>query len=237
MIIFLAGGWLAPRGRPLYHRSTIGGATPAPYRTALLAYCVFCSIIAGREPAQVFYEDEEFIVFRNVLRWLPVMLLGVPKQHLSQNELWSNIGRLSGIAARFGRKFCPNGFRIVSNFGWDALQSQPHAHVHIIGGGSMDAVTGLTGPEEPVLEKDGFRIVRRRSGWPPVALIAQPFEEIDQDSFFEDLGGVGPELVRLGHELCPYGFRLAADFGWDALQAIPGGHIYLLGGTELGHYV
>jgi diadenosine tetraphosphate (Ap4A) HIT family hydrolase len=28
----------------------------------------------------------------------------------------------------------PNGFRILSNFGPDGLQSQSHAHIHVIGG-------------------------------------------------------------------------------------------------------
>jgi len=28
----------------------------------------------------------------------------------------------------------PNGFRILSNFGRDGLQSQSHGHLHVIGG-------------------------------------------------------------------------------------------------------
>src|SRR5436309_2296964 len=82
---------------PIPHRTIdLPQAGPTPHRTgrAGVPYCVFCNIVAGREPAQVFYEDAEFTVFRNVLRWLPVMLLAVPKQHQSQDELWSNLGRL-----------------------------------------------------------------------------------------------------------------------------------------------
>jgi len=33
-----------------------------------------------------------------------------------------------------GEKHCPGGFRLVSNFGRDAMQSQEHAHVHVLGG-------------------------------------------------------------------------------------------------------
>jgi diadenosine tetraphosphate (Ap4A) HIT family hydrolase len=33
-----------------------------------------------------------------------------------------------------GERFCRNGFRVLSNFGTDAMQSQPHGHVHVIGG-------------------------------------------------------------------------------------------------------
>jgi len=97
-------------------------------------YCVFCEIIAGREAAEVLYDDEDVIVFRNRLRWVPVMLLAVPKRHMDQSELWQNPGRVGEIAVRMGHDHCPGGFRLLSNFGHDAMQSQPHAHVHIIGG-------------------------------------------------------------------------------------------------------
>jgi diadenosine tetraphosphate (Ap4A) HIT family hydrolase len=29
---------------------------------------------------------------------------------------------------------CPDGYRLLSNFGNDALQTQEHAHLHVIGG-------------------------------------------------------------------------------------------------------
>ena len=97
-------------------------------------YCTFCEIVAGREPAEVLYEDDEVMVFRNRLRWVPVMLLAVPKVHLTQEELWSNLGRVGEIAIKMGQTHCPRGFRLLSNFGPDAMQSQPHGHIHIVGG-------------------------------------------------------------------------------------------------------
>ncbi|HXG42470.1 MAG TPA: HIT domain-containing protein [Dehalococcoidia bacterium] len=99
-----------------------------------MGYCVFCEIVARREPAEVLYEDEEVMVFRNRLRWVPVMLLAIPKQHMTQEELWRDMGRVGEVAVEMGRKYCPNGFRLLSNFGFDAMQSQEHAHVHILGG-------------------------------------------------------------------------------------------------------
>jgi histidine triad (HIT) family protein len=202
-----------------------------------MRYCVFCNIIAGREPAQVLYEDAEVIVFRNVLRWLPMMLLTAPKAHLSQEELWSDASHAGHVAATMGRRYCPGGFRLVSNFGWDALQSQPHAHIHVLGGGAMEALTSRGGDTEPVLERDGFRVIRRRAGWPPVVLLGEPEQDIDQDAFWERIGPLGADMVGLGQRLCPYGFRFASDFGWDALQSQQRGHLFLLGGAELGHYV
>ncbi|MBI4233109.1 MAG: HIT domain-containing protein [Chloroflexi bacterium] len=99
-------------------------------------YCVFCEIVAGREPATIRYQDAEVVVFENRLRWAPVMLLVVPRQHVTQDELWSNgtIARLGTVAVEMGVKWCPKGFRILSNFGHDAMQSQEHGHIHLLGG-------------------------------------------------------------------------------------------------------
>jgi histidine triad (HIT) family protein len=97
-------------------------------------YCVFCQIIEKKEPAEILFEDDDVIVFRNRIRWVPVMLLSVPKKHMTQAELWRNLGRVGEIAVEMGQKHCPSGFRLLSNFGPDAMQSQDHAHVHIIGG-------------------------------------------------------------------------------------------------------
>jgi histidine triad (HIT) family protein len=99
-------------------------------------YCVFCEIIARREPARIEYEDDDVVVFHNVLNWVPVMLLSVPRQHLTQGELWTSplLEKVGSAAAEQGARLCPGGFRLLSNFGRDAMQSQAHAHVHVIGG-------------------------------------------------------------------------------------------------------
>ncbi len=97
-------------------------------------YCTFCEIVARRKPAEILYEDDEVLVFRNQLQWVPVMLLAVPKAHRTQAELWRDMGRLGEVAVRMGREHCPNGFRILSNFGYEAMQSQEHGHVHVLGG-------------------------------------------------------------------------------------------------------
>ncbi len=96
--------------------------------------CTFCEIVAHREPADILYEDDDVIVFRNRLKWVPVMLLSVSKRHMTQAELWQDMGRVGELAVRMGQEHCPNGFRLLSNFGYEAMQSQEHAHVHVLGG-------------------------------------------------------------------------------------------------------
>jgi histidine triad (HIT) family protein len=103
--------------------------------------CAFCKIIAGRAPAIVEYEDEELIVIRNQLRWVPLMLLVIPKEHMSQNEMWESqvIVRVARIGVEMGSAYSPNGYRLLSNFGRKAMQSQSHAHLHVLGGRSLGA--------------------------------------------------------------------------------------------------
>ncbi len=101
--------------------------------------CVFCSIVAHEEPGHIRYENEDVVVFDNVLRWAPIMLLAVPREHMSQEEMWSSgvIARVGAVAAQVGASLCPAGFRLLSNFGHAAMQSQHHAHVHVVGGGYL----------------------------------------------------------------------------------------------------
>ena len=99
-------------------------------------YCVFCEIIAGREPGTILFQDEELVVIRNRMRWTPVMLMVMPREHMTQEGLWQDslLRRVGQVAVEMGQQHCPTGFRLLSNFGQDAMQSQEHGHVHVIGG-------------------------------------------------------------------------------------------------------
>ena len=98
--------------------------------------CVFCNIVARREPGNIRYEDDDVVVFDNKLRWVPVMLLVVSRKHLTQAELWESgaISKVGAVAVQMGLEHCPGGFRLLSNFGPDAMQSQEHGHLHVFGG-------------------------------------------------------------------------------------------------------
>ncbi|MBI2765474.1 MAG: HIT domain-containing protein [Chloroflexi bacterium] len=105
-----------------------------PKKPTRRPYCVFCRIVAGEEPANIVYQDDEVIVIQNILRWVPVMLLAMKREHISQAELWSDMGHIGRIASEIGQRLCPGGFRLLTNFGYDAMQSQEHGHLHILGG-------------------------------------------------------------------------------------------------------
>ena len=44
------------------------------------------------------------------------------------------LGKWWNLSPAFLILWIPGGFRLTSNFGYDAMQSQEHGHLHILGG-------------------------------------------------------------------------------------------------------
>ena len=56
---------------------------------------------------------------------------------MSQDQLWQSknlFHKISRLAVDIGKEMCPEGYRLLSNFGLHGLQTQDHAHLHLIGG-------------------------------------------------------------------------------------------------------
>ena len=97
--------------------------------------------IADREiPADIVFEDEFCLAFRDINPQAPVHILVVPRKPIpSLDDLTMEDRELMGhlficakqIAASEG---CSNGYRTVFNCGDDGLQTVPHIHLHLIGG-------------------------------------------------------------------------------------------------------
>jgi histidine triad (HIT) family protein len=210
----------------------------------LSPHCVFCSIILRRSPATVLYEDDAVIVFRNLLRWVPLMLLAVPKRHVSQVDLWLEAEAVTGIAYEMGRLHAPDGFQMLSNFGGDAMQSQPHAHVHVIGGSPVfkgpcqfcgELKGELEAPEGVLLEE-----VRPCREWDfvPLALRARLQGVGGQAEFWAQARPAVHALLEQGIEKSRHGFRLISHLS-PSQEGPPESrepHLHLLGGTFLGEY-
>ena len=102
--------------------------------------CVFCEIINGNIPATKIFENENFIIIKDVNPIANKHYLAIPKNHYKflseQNENDSKIlieifNTIPKLVNELGLE---NGYRLVINQGEDAGQSVPHLHVHIIGG-------------------------------------------------------------------------------------------------------
>jgi histidine triad (HIT) family protein len=101
--------------------------------------------IATREiPAEIVFEEEDFLAFRDVHPQAPVHVLIVPKRGIpriaeTSAEDAALLGRMLVAAPEIARKVGvgESGFRLVINNGRDAGESVPHLHIHLLGGRAM----------------------------------------------------------------------------------------------------
>ena len=105
---------------------------------------IFERILLGEIPADIVYEDEEVLAFRDVAPKAPVHVLVIPKKTEAQakvkdfSELPSldteSVGRFFQKTARIAAQLGLEEYRIVSNCGAGAGQSVFYFHLHILGG-------------------------------------------------------------------------------------------------------
>ncbi|HXT42027.1 MAG TPA: histidine triad nucleotide-binding protein [Candidatus Angelobacter sp.] len=104
---------------------------------------LFEKIITREIPADIIYEDDLVLAFRDIKPQAPMHVLIVPKKpiprvaeataedHLVLGHL---LLKAAELAARLDLK---NGFRLVINNGPDGGESVPHLHCHLLGGRQM----------------------------------------------------------------------------------------------------
>jgi histidine triad (HIT) family protein len=105
---------------------------------------LFEKIITREIPAEIVYEDDRVLAFRDIKPQAPVHVLLVPKKPIPRiaeaaPEDHPLLGHLllkaAEIAAKLGLK--ESGYRLVINSGPDGGESVPHLHCHILGGRRM----------------------------------------------------------------------------------------------------
>jgi len=106
---------------------------------------LFEKIIAREIPAQIVYEDDLVLAFRDINPQAPTHVLIVPKKPLpriaeAKDEDKALVGHLllkaAEVAEKVGLK--DGGYRLVINNGPDGGESVPHLHCHILGGRHMN---------------------------------------------------------------------------------------------------
>jgi len=106
-----------------------------------MATCIFCRIAAGEVPANVVYQDDLVVAFRDINPRAPTHLLVVPRKHIpSLCDLdpmdEALVGHIVQVAAQLAgtEGIGESGFRVVANCGPQAGQSVDHVHFHLLGG-------------------------------------------------------------------------------------------------------
>ena len=103
--------------------------------------CLFCKIVNRELPADVVYEDDEFVAFNDINPQAPTHILIIPKAHFSTvNELTENEIDLPGklvlrAKALAGEKgIAESGYRLIMNCNSEGGQTVYHIHMHLLGG-------------------------------------------------------------------------------------------------------
>ncbi|MCT7961199.1 histidine triad nucleotide-binding protein [Laspinema sp. D1] len=104
---------------------------------------IFSKIIRREIPADIVYEDNLCLAFRDVNPQAPVHVLVIPKEAIAKlSDAESNHHALMGhllltvkrVADQLELK---NGYRVVINCGEDGGQTVNHLHLHILAGRSL----------------------------------------------------------------------------------------------------
>jgi histidine triad (HIT) family protein len=102
--------------------------------------------IADREiPADIVYEDDQCICFRDINPQAPVHLLIVPRKPITRISETADddaaiLGHLLLTANKVSKQegFAESGFRTVINNGKDGGEEVPHLHLHILAGRKLN---------------------------------------------------------------------------------------------------
>jgi len=105
---------------------------------------LFERIIARQIPADVVFEDDRVIAFRDIHPQAPVHVLVIPKKLIprigaASLEDQALLGHLLLTAASVARDLglSESGYRLVMNHGPNGGESVPHLHCHVLGGRAL----------------------------------------------------------------------------------------------------
>lgn len=109
-----------------------------------MAETIFDKIIRKEIPADIVYEDEQTLAFKDINPQAPTHVLVIPKKQIATiadiNEADAPlIGRLFTTAAQIADRLglAEDGYRLVVNHGEHGGQTVHHLHIHILGGRAM----------------------------------------------------------------------------------------------------
>lgn len=101
---------------------------------------IFQKIIDREIPAEVVYEDDRALAFRDIHPAAPTHILIIPKKAIDMIENLEEadealVGHLVVVARKIAaQEGLDDGYRLVFNNGAQAGQSVFHIHLHLLGG-------------------------------------------------------------------------------------------------------
>ncbi len=101
---------------------------------------IFQKIIDRKIPADIVYEDDRCLAFRDVNPQAPVHVLIIPRKVIATHDAVTEadrelLGHLHVVAAKLAAQLgLKEGYRLVVNCRERAGQTVPHLHMHLLGG-------------------------------------------------------------------------------------------------------
>ena len=106
--------------------------------------CLFCRILEGDIPADIVYESDTAIAFRDINPQAPTHVLIIPRKHIAtindiEEQDQALVGSLYTAAKLIARQegFSEQGYRVVMNCNAAAGQTVFHIHLHLLGGRAL----------------------------------------------------------------------------------------------------
>ena len=98
--------------------------------------CIFCKIINKEEPTDFIYENDNFIVIKDIKPSAPIHLLVIPKKHIDSvahltPEDKDLMGEMILTVQKVAQEKNLNSYRLRINTGKGAGQIVDHLHMHI----------------------------------------------------------------------------------------------------------
>ena len=109
---------------------------------------IFSRIIDREIPADIVFESERLIAFRDIAPQAPVHLLVVPKteDYANVSELAAGdpalLAEIVATARELAAEHADGDFRLVFNTGANAGQTVFHVHAHVLAGGLAEGSLG-----------------------------------------------------------------------------------------------
>jgi histidine triad (HIT) family protein len=114
------------------------------YQEIKMSDDLFIKIINREIPADIIYETDEILAFRDINPQAPVHVLVIPKEQIRTiNDLRSQHGEMVGklflVAAELAERegIADEGYRVVMNCNEAGGQAVYHIHLHLLGGRQM----------------------------------------------------------------------------------------------------
>ncbi|GAB4508825.1 MAG: purine nucleoside phosphoramidase [Anaerolineae bacterium] len=105
---------------------------------------IFSKIIAKEIPADIVYEDESVLAFRDIHPQAPTHILIIPKKEIPTvddvtDEDTMVLGKLIVVASKIAREagIAESGYRLMINCRKDGGQEVYHLHMHLLGGRNL----------------------------------------------------------------------------------------------------